>query len=143
MACPTGIAVFLLIVGVRLAAPEALQGAWAPPSGIAEGGPGPATSLPVMLRWLAVAALPWTPLAVLAAGIGLRQGHYATPVWRFFGCWVLGSLALAAVGAFRSPSQLGPLLPPLAVMGAAGLSGLLVWCRRSWRRFPGRRTGDR
>jgi len=80
---------------------------------------------------------------VLAVGIGLRQGHYATPIWRFLACWVLGPLALVAVGTFRSPSQLGPLLPPLAVMSAAGLSSLLVWCRRSWRRSPGRRTGDR
>ena len=142
-ASPVGIAVFVLMVAVRLAQPDVAQGAWAVPAGIAGGPLGPRISPPEVLGWLAVAGLPWTPLVVVTVALGLRQGYYATPIWRFFGCWALGPLVLAAVGGFRNQSQLCPLLPPLAVIGAAGLWGLIVWCRLRWRWPEGRRTGDR
>lgn len=127
-ASPVGIGIFVLMAAVRLA----------PPWGIAGETLDPGTSLGGVPSWLAGAGLPWTLLVVFAVAAGLRQGHYATPIWRFFGCWAVGPLALAAVGGFRSLAELGALLPPLAVIAAAGLWGLWVWCRRRWRR-----AGDR
>ena len=137
-ASPVGIGIFVLMAAVRLAGP------W----GIAGEALDPGTSPGGVPSWLAGAGLPWTLLVVLTVAVGLRQGHYATPIWRFFGCWVVGPLALTAVGGFRSPAELGALLPPLAVIAAAGLWSLLAWCRRWWpraggRRFGGRRAGDR
>lgn len=134
-ASPVGIALFALIVGVRVLQPWGWTGVWVLPSAAAEQATGPAMSLPAALGSVAVAGLPWTPLTVLAVAIGLRRGHYATPVWRFFACWALGPLVLAAVGVLRSPSQLAPVWPPLAVMGAAGLSSVWICCRRRWRQF--------
>jgi 4-amino-4-deoxy-L-arabinose transferase-like glycosyltransferase len=142
-ASPGGIAVFVLMAAIRLAQPEALHDVWAATSGMVGESLGPRVWLPAALGWLALAVLPWTPLVALAAVAGLREGHYATPIWRFFACWALGPLGLAAVGGFRDQWQLGPLLPPLAVMAAAGLRGLLLWCRRKWPQLRGRRTGDR
>lgn len=138
-----GIAVFGLTVVVSLVLPGGVNGHSVVPGGMVGGHSGPPISPWEALGWLAVAGLPWTPLVVWTVALGLRQGHYATPIWRFLGCWALGPLALAALGGFREPWQLGALLPPLAVMGAAGLWGLLVWCRRRWRWPEGRRTGDR
>lgn len=169
LANPAGIAVFALLVGVRLAQPDGVEGICGGPSatdqqtvkvrhafdgsrpsraaqrGTAEqAGPGAPKSAPqlrprapvatamtppAVLGSLAVGLLPWTPLAMASVAIGLRVGHYATPIWRFFACWALAPVALAAVGGFHGPSQVGPLLPPLAVISAAGLQGLWVWCR--------------
>jgi hypothetical protein len=139
-ASPVGIAVFALLVAARLARPnEGLAGLFLTPSDMAGETLGPAISLRELFRWLAVAGLPWTPLAVLAVAVGLRRGHYATPIWRFLGCWVLGPLALVAVGGFRDRAQLGPLFAPLAVTAAAGLGALVIRCRRKWRGFRVRR----
>ena len=131
-ACPTGIVVFALLAAVRYALPRDLVDTWAAASGVMGAASGTGISLPALLRWLGVAGLPWTPLVVPTVAVGLHQGHYATPVWRFFGCWTLGPLALTAVGGWRDHAQLSPLLPPLAVMAAAGLGGLSIWCRRRW-----------
>ena len=136
-ASPVGIAVFVLMAAIRLAGP----------SGVAGQALGQGISLPAVTGWPGVVGLPLTLLVVFAVAMGLRQGHYATPIWRFFGCWAVGPLLLAAVGGFRSSAELGTLLAPVAVIAAAGLWGLLVWCRwnwrRSWRRSRGRRAGDR
>lgn len=140
---PVGVAVFVLLIAARLIQPEGGQAVAVELSSMPGSAASLRTWLPDVLLPLAVAALPWTPLATLAVLVGLRQGHYATPIWRFFGCWLLGPLALTAVGASGSHSHFYALLPPLAVMGAAGLSGLLVWTRCRYRQFGGRRTGGR
>lgn len=135
-ACPTGIAILALLAAVRLALPRDLVDTWMASSRVTGEASGTAISLPDLLRWLGVAGLPWTPLVVPTVVVGLHQGHYATPIWRFFCCWMLGPLALTAVGGWRDHAQFSPLLPPLAVTAAAGLGGLSIWCRR---RLPGRR----
>jgi len=142
-ACPPGIAVFAMLAAVRSAVPRDLMDTWVASSGVPGGVSGTGISLPDLLRWLGTAGLPWTPLVVPAIAVGLHQGHYATPVWRFFGCWTLGPVACCllppALGGWHGHAQLSPLLPPLAVMAAAGLGGLSIRCRRRWPWLRGRR----
>jgi MFS family permease len=76
--------------------------------------------------WLALFA----PLVLPALCSGLRNGHYATPFWRFQLCWSLGPLALLAVGQFRCDLHLGMLLPALAITSAVTLENLLRRTRR-------------
>jgi 4-amino-4-deoxy-L-arabinose transferase-like glycosyltransferase len=132
---PAGIALFVLLVAgwwwsVGLVDPGLASGTrsggWSP----AGEGPGRWPSLVDELRSLAVAVLPWTPLVGLAAVSGLRQGHYATPIGRFLACWVLAPLGMAALGLIGQRLLVAALLPPLAVIGSAGLLELLAWCRR-------------
>ena len=130
---PAGVALFGLMIALRLGLPECRQRVWSQLSGCFFGGPGYWTWMPEVFGSLALGALPWTPLAVLAVVFGIRRGHYATPVWRFFGCWLLGPLALTAVGAFGDRPSLVALLPPMTVIGTAGLWGVLIRCRRGWR----------
>jgi hypothetical protein len=75
----------------------------------------------------------FAPLALPALAIGLRNGHYATPFWRVLACWSLGPLALLPLGLFRMDVQFGALLPPLAIVSAVGLEGLLRRVRRRLR----------
>ena len=135
LADPLGIALLGLPVAIRLVDPQGLPAAWSPISCLSGAALGPQMSLPELFGSLFVAALPWAPPAVLALVVGLRQGHYATPVWRFFGCWGIGPLALMAAGPFRHGAYLAALLPPLAVIGAVGIWWLYVECRRRWRWF--------
>jgi hypothetical protein len=72
----------------------------------------------------------FAPLALPAICSGLRNGHYATPFWRFLACWSLGPLVLLTVGRFRFDLHIGALLPPLAIVSAVGLESLL---RSAWR----------
>jgi hypothetical protein len=137
-ACPVGIAVFALLAAARLAMLRDLGDTWMASPGVTGEALGPRIPLSEVLWWLGVAGLPWTPLVAATVAVGLHQGHYATPIWRFFGCWALGPLALAALGGLRDHAQLSPLLPPLAVMAAAGLGGLSICCRRRWQWFRGR-----
>jgi len=134
---PIGIAVFVLLVGVRLVVPDGWQGAYGQLAALSIAGSDPATSLPGSLEAIAAGLLPWTPLAAAAALVGLRQGHYATPLGRFLGCWVLGPLGVMALGGSCKPSQLAALTPPLALIAAVGLSSLLAWCRRKCTARPG------
>lgn len=117
-ASPTG----ALILGLSIAA-------W-----WAAGGPvfpatygGAAASLFVQLP---VRMFPWTPFVALGILVGLHQGHYATPFWRLLGCWTFVPLGLAAVGLLDERLATDLVLPPLAVVGAAGLWSLVFWCRR-------------
>lgn len=140
---PAGVAVFVLLAALRLAYPEELQGIFTPLSCFLSDALGPPRSLSEVLHSMAVKTLPWTPLAALAMVVGLRQGHYATPIWRFLGCWLLGPLALmAAAGTFRHEPYLAALLPPSAVMAAAGLTGVFAWRRRG-PRIGGRRPVEK
>jgi hypothetical protein len=140
-ASPLGIAIFALMVAVRLAQPGDPPDVWVASCSVEGETLGLPISLPESLCWLAWTGLPWTPLVVLTVAVGLRQGHYATPIWRFFGCWAAAALMVAAAGGFRDQAQLSPILPPLAVTSAAGLGGLLIWCRLGRRRgFRAART---
>jgi len=98
-------------------------------------------SLPEVLGGLAVAGMPWTVPCVWAAIAGLRQGHYATPVWRFFACWLVGPLVLVAAGTPCDSARLVLLLPPLAVTGAAGLLAAAAWIRRRAGRWIRAKSG--
>jgi len=71
------------------------------------------------------------PLALPAVCNGLRNGHYATPCWRFLACWCLAPLALLPLGQFHCDLHFGALLPPLAITAAVGLESLLRRARRS------------
>ena len=135
LASPSGLLIFALLavawpVTLWLARPAGWDGRWELLYGWFSGAPGPGTSLPDLLGSLGLATLPWTPFAVLALAGGLWRGHAATPAWRLFGCWALAPLALMAVGLSCGVPHLGVLLPPVAVMAAAGLNESLPWIRR-------------
>jgi len=126
-ASPTAAGLFVLVVlawllGEAPAGPTAWQGDWLRLSS--------RSASPLAWRVFlepALLILPWTPLVVLAVVVGFRGGHYATPIWRFLGCWVLGSIG---VGLLGDVPYTAATLPPLAIIGAAGLWQSLAWCRR-------------
>jgi len=131
-----GIALFVLLIAARLAQ-AACQNDWTNPL-CSWHDEFPLRVMPLeVLGALGVAALPWTPLAVLASAVGLRRGHYATPLWRFFGCWILAFLAVASLGVMGIQPPLGAVLPPLAAIGAAGLAGSVLAARRWMGRLRG------
>jgi 4-amino-4-deoxy-L-arabinose transferase-like glycosyltransferase len=130
LADPWGIGVFWKLIAVRVVWAVASHDA----SACLPGEMARAWALrPEVLAPLAAAALPWTPLALLTAVLGIRQGHDATPIWRFLGCWILVPLLLAILGLGGDAPPVGALLPPLAAIAAAGLGGALCWCRRCGR----------
>ncbi len=132
LADPVAIGLFALLVGARLVCP--VERLWPDIVLACSSGEGSALQLsfPAMLSGLAAATVPWTPLIVAALVVALRQGHAATPIWRLFGCWLIGPLALMAVGVeYCHGPYLGVFLPPLAVMGAVGWLNSTVWCRRT------------
>lgn len=109
-----------------LSASPALAGcAWALSSAATE----PA-SLMALARALLVAALPWAPLGLLAALVGIREGYYFTAFWRLLVCWAVGPAVLLAAGLYRQTPHLTVLLPPLAILSAIGLDNVLCWLRR-------------
>ncbi len=91
---------------------------------------GPTHSTPRLAHQLLTSTVPWTPMVLVAVAVGIRSGHGAAPVWRLFASWVLAPLALIALGAWQGPVPLLVLVPPWAVMAAAGLSGMAAWSRR-------------
>ncbi|NQU24658.1 MAG: hypothetical protein HQ567_25530 [Candidatus Nealsonbacteria bacterium] len=125
-----GLALFgLLAVGCSVA-PESwlwCSGSSHIATGTAIGWPG---SLTHTLGRLATAGLPWTPLAVLTAALGLHGGHHATPIWRLFGCWLAATVAIVATGVFHSQIGVAVSLPPLVVIAAAALAQVPAWWRR-------------
>ena len=148
LASPSGLLIFALLAAawpatLWLARPAGWDGRWEFLYGWPGGAPGQEVSLVDLLRSFGLATLPWTPFAVAALVGGLWRGHAATPAWRLFGCWALAPLALMAVGLSGGAPHLGVLLPPVAVMAAAGLSESLPWVRRrtSWIRTANR-TGE-
>lgn len=74
------------------------------------------------LAAVATGALPWLPLALVAVVVGLRQGHYATPFWRFLGCWILVSVGWIILGAGSGAAALALVMPPMCILAAAGLA---------------------
>jgi len=83
--------------------------------------------------------LPFTPLIAAAVLVGLRNGHHASLFWRMVGCWAAVPLVLTLVLPGQTNVLLGWTLPPLAIVGGAGLQGCLVRvrCRRSQCAGPG------
>jgi len=132
LADPLGIALLAGPMVLRLISPAGLQAAWAPIGELSAGAVGPRMSLPEVFGCLALATWPWLPPAVWAVLGGVRRGHYATPLWQFFGCWLLGPLMLIAAGGFRHGAYLLALVPPLAVIGSVGIWETYVACRRRW-----------
>ena len=131
----TGIAIFLLIAtaglpAARIAGVTCWDGSWVSLLGPLGGRSIAGQPFWTLMGEIPTRMMPWTPFVVLAVIGGLRQGHTSTPIWRFFACWTLGPLVLVAIGAARDPLLLGALLPPLAVIGAAGLLATLHWVRR-------------
>jgi len=86
---------------------------------------------PAMLQ-LGWATLPFTPLIAATALIGWREGYHISLFWRLVGCWVVVPLGLALLLPAHGNALLESILPPLAIIGGAGLQGCLVRLRR-WR----------
>jgi len=83
-----------------------------------------------VLRSAAVGAMPWTPLALVAAVAALRQGHYASPFGRLCACWLIAPLVLATLGLTGDGLYVAFVLPGLTLLAALGIQGLWVWYRR-------------
>jgi len=81
-----------------------------------------------------VALLPWSPMAVVALVVGVRQGHWAAPFWRLVGCWIAAPVVLAPLGILQPPAALAICVPGLAILTAAGAAVLLPAVRRRWAR---------
>lgn len=86
--------------------------------------------------YLGWATLPFSPLIVVAVLIGLRDGHHATLFWRLVACWTAAPPALAVVLPGEPSGVLSWALPPLAIVGGAGLRGCAVRLRRRRFRSP-------
>ncbi len=74
--------------------------------------------------------LPWGPLVLLAIVIGIRQGHYVTPLGRLLTVWLLAPLGLALSGLLSQNTAAVLVFPPLSIIGGMGLAELLVKIRR-------------
>ncbi len=70
--------------------------------------------------------LPWTPVIAWGLYRLVRQGKFRDPIWVFLACWMLPGLILLQLSAFKAKHYLGPLMPPLTILGAVGLVDLLV-----------------
>jgi len=130
LADPVAVVLLVLPIAVRLVYPQDSYLAWAPISALSAAAMGPRMSLPEVLGSFFAATWPWTPPALLALVVGLRQGHYATPIWQFFGCCLIASLAVMAAGPFRHAAYLAAILPPMVVISSAGIWGMYIECRR-------------
>jgi len=79
---------------------------------------------------LAVAMFPWTPLGILALGVGLRQGHHVAPIGRLILAWAVVPLAMALAGGLDGRSAVSLALPGTAVLAASGAATLVAQARR-------------
>jgi 4-amino-4-deoxy-L-arabinose transferase-like glycosyltransferase len=79
--------------------------------------------------------LPWAPLILSGVVLGLRQGLYTQPFWRFVACWVIPGTVLLSLSTFKTKHYAAPLMPPLAIIGALSLLAYL----RSLQRQSGRK----
>ncbi|MBN1588305.1 MAG: hypothetical protein JW888_02200 [Pirellulales bacterium] len=91
-------------------------------------------------RWVTIVVdfLPWLPLALVAVAVGIRQGHYGTPFWRFLSCWVLVSVGLTAFGMTTAEVVLAAVMPPTCILAAAGLAQTIIHTRRFQWGWPSR-----
>ncbi len=90
----------------------------------------PDATLPWLVRHTAGLVVPWTPLVALAILVGLARGHSALPAWRLFAGWAAAPLLLTAAGLWGARSLVAVVMPPLAVMAAAGIHELTIWAKR-------------
>jgi 4-amino-4-deoxy-L-arabinose transferase-like glycosyltransferase len=65
--------------------------------------------------------LPWTPLIILAAWLGLKNGQHRRPLVKFFLCFFIAGLVMLSVPKFKHNHYAYPILPPLSILGAIGL----------------------
>lgn len=87
-------------------------------------------SLPWLVRHMTDLLFPWTPLAAMAILVGLARGHSALPAWRLFAAWAAAPLLMTAAGLWGARPPVAAVLPPVAVMAAAGIHELAIWARR-------------
>ena len=66
------------------------------------------------------AALPWSFL-LPAAGSGLKQEGFESPIVRFAICWFLFPFLFFSVSSGKLPTYILPCFPPLAILVASGL----------------------
>jgi hypothetical protein len=85
-----------------------------------------------VLVWMAM--LSCILFAVVALIAGLRQGHLATPFWRFVGCWIVTPLCLATLEMLVPSTAMAIFLPPLAIIAASGAAACWVARHRVLRR---------
>ena len=80
--------------------------------------------------------LPWTPAVAWGVAQAWRQGQLRQPFWKFTLCWLVPGLSLLHASAFKKSHYLSPLLPPLTILAALGLSFFVGgFRRRDWRQF--------
>ena len=65
--------------------------------------------------------LPWTPLMIVPAWVGLKNHLYRRPINKFFLCWFISGVILLSLSSFKHQHYAFPLLPPAAILGAIGL----------------------
>jgi 4-amino-4-deoxy-L-arabinose transferase-like glycosyltransferase len=65
--------------------------------------------------------LPWTPFMIVPAWVGWKERAFRRPLIKFFLCWFLPGVIVLSAVAFKHQHYAFPLLPPLAILGAAGL----------------------
>ncbi len=135
---PLGLLVLGCCVGIWAAGRAGWFGPVVPPEAatplIAQRGPStPWARLPQGAVWLGWATLPFSPLIVGAVVIGVRDGHHASLFWRLVACWTAVPVVLAVVLPSGANHALSWALPPLAIIGGAGLQG--GWVRLRCRRF--------
>jgi len=83
-------------------------------------GPVDGASWSERLTELAVAGMPWWPIALATIAVGVARGHDATPFWQLIGTWLLLVAALLTLGLL--PLGGATIIhPPLAMISAAGL----------------------
>ncbi|HEV8290796.1 MAG TPA: glycosyltransferase family 39 protein [Tepidisphaeraceae bacterium] len=74
--------------------------------------------------------LPWTPLMLVPAWMGLKHHLYRRPINRFFLCWFIPGVILLSLSSFKHQHYAFPLLPPAAILAAVGLLQLIEHQRR-------------
>jgi hypothetical protein len=127
-----GLAFLALVIAALVTARHFGFAAWLPDTVAGLEGP----TLNTLVQTLAVACLPWLPLALPGLAIVLREGHCFLPFWRLLACWAVVPSVLVVGGLFRAQSHLDVLLPPLALLAALGVDDgwhrlrRLGWVRR-------------
>lgn len=85
-----------------------------------------ATALPLLL-------LPWLPFTVGGTALLAKRFRDETDdrrgAWLFLACWFAFGAALLQAAAFKHKHYLLPLLPPLSLLTATGLT---AWARVTW-----------
>jgi hypothetical protein len=89
------------------------------------------------LPWLTLPAFLFVP-AVLAR---FRPGALLRPFTLFLILWIVGGLVLLQVSVFKHKHYLIPLLPPVSIAAALGLTRILAWRHGRLRHCPSNMIG--